>query len=320
VVAPVRDVQTFVPTQVIFDGMPDTRWWAFEDRHTNFGQIAADTTDVGKLMLMEFALVFANDWFLVPWTLPVGTLARVRGIAVTTVFGERLWVEPAQPPPGADGWDSWGMFVLTDETGADPQPELVLLPVAPKVQEGDPLEDVSLVRDEMANMVWAIEHQIPLPTGWPRAGSEAAHELHTHLQQLVGPPAGPSLPPAAPIRYQVMSSVPEEWLPFIPVHVDGSPRETQLQRAAMPRFLDGDPDEPAKIRPRTPLMSQNLPKAYYVYEEEVPRAGARVTQSYQRTRRPDGSVLVWYGARKGTGRGEGSSGLAFDQILDSPAT
>jgi hypothetical protein len=159
-----------------------------------------------------------------------------------------------------------------------------------------------------------------LPTGWPRAGSEAAHELHTHLQQLVGPPAGPSLPPAAPIRYQVMSSVPEEWLPFIPVHVDGSPRETQLQRAAMPRFLDGDPDEPAKIRPRTPLMSQNLPKAYYVYEEEVPRAGARVTQSYQRTRRPDGSVLVWYGARKGTGRGEGSSGLAFDQILDSPAT
>jgi hypothetical protein len=52
----------------------------------------------------------------------------------------------------------------------------------------------------------------------------------------------------------------------------------------------------------------------------VPRAGARVTQSYQRTRRPDGSVLVWYGARKGTGRGEGSSALAFDQVIDSPTT
>ncbi len=117
-----------------------------------------------------------------------------------------------------------------------------------------------------------------------------------------------------------MSSVPEQWLPFIPVHVDGSSRETQFQRAAMPRFLDGDPNAPAKIRPRTPLMSQNLPTAYYIYEEEVPRAGVRVTQCYQRTRRPDGSVLVWYGARKGTGRGEGSSSLAFDQIIDSPTT
>ena len=65
-------VQTFIPTQVVFDGMPNTRWWAFEDRRTNFGEVSPDTTDVGKLMLMEFALIFANDWFVVPWTLPVG--------------------------------------------------------------------------------------------------------------------------------------------------------------------------------------------------------------------------------------------------------
>lgn len=317
-VGPVRDVQTFIPTQVVFDGMPNTRWWAFEDRHTNFGQVAADTTDIGKLMLMEFALIFANDWFLVPWTLPVGTLARVHGIALTTVFDERLWIEPVQPPAGAAGWDPWGMFVLTDNTGADPEAELAILPVAPKVQEGEPLEDVSLVRDEMANMVWAIEHQVPLPTGWPRSGSEAAHELRTYLQQLIGPPAGPPPPPAAPIRYEVMSSVPEQWLPFIPVHVDGSTRETQLQRAAMPRFLDKDPNPPAKVRPRTPLMSQSLPGPYFVFEEEVPRAGARISQSYQRTRRPDGSVVVWYGAHKSTGRGEGSSGLSFDRIVDAP--
>jgi hypothetical protein len=318
-VDPVRDVQTFVPNQVVFDGMPSTRWWAFEDRRTNFGKVAADTTDVGKLMLMEFALVFANDWFVVPWTLPVGSLARVHGIALTTVFDERIWIEPVAPPPGAEGWNRWSMFALADDAGGDPQAELALLPVAPKVQEGDPLEDVSLVRDEMANMVWAIEHQVPLPTGWPRSGSEAAHELRSHLQRLVGPPAGPPPEPAAPIRYQVMSSVPEQWLPFVPVHVDGSTRETQLQRAAMLRFLDGDDDPPEKVRPRTPLMSQNLPSAYFVFEEEVPRAGARVSQCYQRTRRPDGSVVVWYGARKQTGRGEGSSGLGFDRIVDSPS-
>ncbi len=319
-VEPVRDVQTFVPTQVVFDGMPNTRWWAFEDRRTNFGKVTADTTDVGKLMLMEFALVFANDWFVVPWTLPVGTLSRVHGIAVTTVFDERLWVEPVAPPTGAAGWDRWSMFALADESGGDPRAELVLVPVAPKVQEGDPLEEVCLVRDEMANMVWAIEHQVPLPSGWPRAGGEAAHELRTHLQGLVGPPAGPPPDPAAPIRYEVMSTVPEQWLPFVPVHVDDSSRETQLQRATMLRFLDGDEDPAEKVRPRTPLMSQNLPAAYFVFEEEVPRAGARISQCYQRTRGPDGSVLVWYGARKQTGRGEGSSGLGFDRILASPTS
>lgn len=46
--------------------------------------MAPDTTDVGKLLRMEFALVFANDWFVLPWTLPVDRVAEVKGIAVTT--------------------------------------------------------------------------------------------------------------------------------------------------------------------------------------------------------------------------------------------
>ncbi len=314
---PIRSVQTFIPTQVVFDGMPNTRWWAFEDRRTNFGEVAPDTTDVGKLMMMEFALIFANDWFVVPWTLPVGGLARVRGIALTTVFDERLWIEPvAQGVAAEEGWQTWSMFSLTGDSAgrSTAPPELAILPVAPRVLEGEPLEDVALVRDEMANMVWAIEHRVPLPTGWPRAGDEAGHELHTYLQGLVGPPATPPPAPAAPIRYTAMTSVPEQWIPFIPVHVPGSTRETQLQRAAMPRFLEDAPPPPERVEPRTPLIRENLPGAYFIHEEEVPRAGVRVTQCFQRSRRPDGSVVVWYGARKGTGRGEGSSGLGFDRI------
>ena len=242
-----RRVQTFIPTSVVFDGMPSTRWWQFEDRRTNFGQVSPDTTDIGKLLLMEFALVFANDWFVLPWTLPVGTMASVRGVAVTTVFDERLWVTPVQDQTPAEDWNRWSMFTLSDADGGDPVPELLLLATAPKVQEGEALEDVSLVRDEMANMVWAVEHQVPLPTGWRRSGAEAAFEYRAHLQRLAdaggGPPAAPP-PPAAPVRYQVMNDVPEQWIPFIPVHVENSTRETQLQRAAMPRFLDGGPPVP----------------------------------------------------------------------------
>ena len=57
-------------------------------------------------------------------------------------------------------------------------------------------------------------------------------------------------------------------------------------------------------------------RPYFVHEEEVPRAGVRVSQAYQRTRWTDGRVVVWLGARKRVGRGEGSSGLLFDRLVE----
>jgi hypothetical protein len=55
-----------------------------------------------------------------------------------------------------------------------------------------------------------------------------------------------------------------------------------------------------------------------VYEEEVPRAGTQVSTAYQRTRWLDGRVVLWLSTTRETGRGEGSSGLAFDQLLPTP--
>jgi hypothetical protein len=40
-----------------------------------------------------------------------------------------------------------------------------------------------------------------------------------------------------------------------------------------------------------------------------------VTLSYQRARWLNGRVFVWLGVTKTTGRGEASSGLAFDQLI-----
>ena len=84
---PKRTTLTMLPTQVTFNGMPNTRWWTFEDNRTNFGDVKPDTTDLAKLMLIEFALVYANDWFLVPFTMPAGGIANIRGLAVTNVSG-----------------------------------------------------------------------------------------------------------------------------------------------------------------------------------------------------------------------------------------
>ena len=307
--------------------MPNTRWWAFEDRKTNFGDIDASTTDLAKLLFMEFALVYANDWFVIPYTLPVGSIAAVRGFVVTNVFGERFWIEAAGS--GADtNWQRWSMFTIDvkGQPGASADTSLLLLPTVAKILESPPTEDIMLVRDEVANMVWGIEKTIPVATGESKRGIEAARQTRAFLEaelatRLGGPPPAP-VPARAPIRYRIMSTVPENWIPFIPVHIDGSNREIQIQRAAMPRILEGDPDPPAKIPPRTVLLREGLDRApaqpYFVFEEEVSRAGTRLLQAFERTRWTDGRVYTWLRVRRQTGRGEGSSGLQFDELINVP--
>src|SRR5215216_4327014 len=322
---------SFFPTPVQFDGMPNTRWWTFEEGKTNFGDIKPDTTELNKLLLIEFGLVYANDWFLVPLTLPAGSIINLRGMAVTNVFGERIWVEPSGKATNED-WQHWSMYTLNVDGGADEQADLslLLLPTVPKIQESQPIEEVSLIRDEMANMVWGIETKILLPSGNTKPGREAALELKNHLQRIIkkdnteGPDTVNEVEYKAAIRYQIMNTVPENWIPFIPVHVNGSNREIQLQRAAMPRIIEDDSEDPKKIQPRTKLLRVGLdqePKDIYkLYEEEVPRSGVRIFQSYQRTRWYGGRVYNWLGVRKQVGRGEVSSGLAYDLIVPTNKT
>lgn len=311
---------TFIPTSVSFGGMPHPRWWTFENWKTDLGFVKPDTTDLNKLLLLEFILVYANDWFIVPFTLPVGSLADIKGLMVTNVFGENIWVQAAGSGFDED-WQRWNMYTLnvkgTEEVPADLS--LVVLPAARKVLESKPTEEIFMLRDEIANMVWGVESQVPLVTGKAKPGKEAGYELRTKLQQLVDQSgvAAPEFTYQAKIRYQVTNTVPEQWIPMIPVHIDGNQREIQLQRAAMPRILEGDPNVPKKIEPRTSLLREGLDESqpYFLHEEEVPRAGIKVHKSFQRTRWYNGKVYTWVGIRKQVGKGGGSSGLAFDQIL-----
>ena len=58
---------------------------------------------------------------------------------------------------------------------------------------------------------------------------------------------------------------------------------------------------------------------YLIHEEEISRAGTKVSQRYARTRWTDGRVFTWLRVRRETGRGEGSSGLAFDYLKNVPS-
>ncbi|AVZ71003.1 hypothetical protein SLUN_00775 [Streptomyces lunaelactis] len=315
---------TTIPTATRFNGMPDKRWWAFEDGRTNLGDVSADTTDLARLLFLEFALAYGNDWFTIPYELPVGSLATVAGLAVTNVFGERLWIEPAGRGVD-DDWRRWSMFTL-DVAGTGREPadtSLFLPPTLPQSTGGPPLEDVVFTRDEVANLVWGVERVVPLASGVGKRGSEAAEETLAHRRRLEGVPPGAPVTgdAAAPISYRAMTTVPENWVPFVVMHVPGDVRATQLQRGAMLRLMEGVPPG-ARVRPRTTLLRVGLDQEtavpYHVFEEEVPRAGTQVSLAYQRTRWRDGRVLVWLAATRETGRGEASSGLAFDQLLPTP--
>jgi hypothetical protein len=148
-----------------------------------------------------------------------------------------------------------------------------------------------------------------MDTGEGRRGDEVAAETLAQRQRF-HPPTPPDDPRAA-VAYEVMSSVPENWIPFIPVHVPDDNRAVQLQRAAMPSQVDASP-----VRPRTTLLREGVDaeQAYFINEEEVPRVGTRLTLAYNRTRWRDGRPVVWLSIRRGAGRGERSSGLAFDLL------
>jgi hypothetical protein len=316
-------MRTVIPTPLTYDGMPNPRWWSFEDGKVNFGAVSAATTDLAKLLFLDFALVYSNDWFLAPFTAPAGTVATLRGCAVTNTFGERFWILPA-----AQGLDDdprrFTLFTssVLGEARLPADTSLMLLPTAPNVIDGPSLEEVVFLRDEMANMVWGVEKVVPLPDGSTKPGLEAGRETRAYFERLLAADPNAEIPSAAEIRYRVMTTVPENWIPFIPAHDPGSDRTVRLQRAAMPRVMEGDPDDPKRIPPQTMLLRDGLDVAdkhpYFLHEEEVPREGVHVIKNFQRTRWRDGRVVVWMGVRKVTGRGEGSSGLGFDRIVPTP--
>jgi hypothetical protein len=317
-----RKPVAFVPTQIEFNGMPNVRWWEFEDRRTDFGRINASTTDLPILLLAEFGLVYGNDWFVVPYNLPVGSLAEIKGLIVSDVFGVRTRIRAAGQDQGMN-WQRWSMFGLS--TRAEPgvvDPRLLLAPALAKSQEGDPIERVIFARDEITNMVWGIEECIPGALGLGVDGFERATAMSTYFQQRV--PPGEVLPEQtdATIRYRLGNTVPENWIPFIATREPGSARAIRLQRASMQRLTDAIPD--SRVEPRGAVLRVGLDgvgvrQPYFLHQEQVLRAGIVVTRGFQRTRWFDGKVFTWIGRRKQTGRGQGASGLEFDRI-DSVAS
>jgi len=287
--------EAFLPAPVSFRGMPSARLWEFEDGSVNFASVQAAPQDLARLLLVKFALEYSNDWFLLPLELPVGTLSQVRALVVTNTFGERFLIPHTSEVDGPTS--PWRMFSLTN----DAQKLFFLPPVLGPLLESQPVEDLSLLRDEMANVAWAVEHIVESAAGRPLDRHEAYQET---LAEQASPPATGS---DGALVYRLGTTVPNYWIPLLPVKEGNALR---LKRGVLPAFGDGGIQ--GVQRPKGRLLEPH--RELLLYEEEVPREGARVTRTYQLARWIDGSTHLWIGRRKSPGRGEGSSGLQFDVV------
>lgn len=285
--------QAFLPVTLAFRGMPAARWWEFEDATVALGNTDVAPEDLARLLLLEFAFCYANDYFVIPVQLVPGSLCRIDDLTAVNTFGDVIPVNPLRPlAPGAK---PWRMFAIS--AGESDQLDAFFLPPAlAATVDGQAVEEVLFTRDEMANVVWAVERVVESPAGYatPLQERTRQREEETSASQA-----------ADRWTYTLASRIPDGWLPYVPVQlprVNGvRSRAVQLQRVS--------------ARPASAVL--RVPGAELLNEEEVPRRGVRITRSYQLARWINGETFVWSTRAVSAGRGESASGLRFDALSAS---
>jgi hypothetical protein len=279
---PFRFAREAIASPVRFGGLPADRFWEMEDAQIDLGSTDVSTLDTGRLLLIAFAEVYGNDWFLLPLEVPAGSLTVLEQVRVTDTFGQQRVIERA----GRDN-PAWNMFALT---GADDG--LLVMP-SERGATGEVLETIALVRDELANLAWAIEAEFT--DGRGRRVSRRDRWL-----EIAPDPEPPGDLPA----YAVQTIVPDYWLPLVPHQVSvGS-----IRFALVPLLQPGIESQ---------AFGRLLTPDQWLHEEEVPREGASVTRRPVLARWFNGASHAWTRREKNPGAGESSSGLAFDIIRPS---
>jgi hypothetical protein len=291
---PITSSRTITVAPVTFRGMPARRFWQIENAAVNIGALDAAASDIGRLLLREFALTYGNDWFQIPLALPVGCHAVINSLSIIDTFGLTTTIPHYAAVDGASG--NWQLFSLdivgpslTAPNEAPTTNLLILPPGGVNILDSAPIEDVLMLRDDPAEMAWGVERTVAGPSGSPL---DRALAWRTAQPPIV-PPSGSTIP-----AYRLGSTVPDYWIPFLPVSVDTGP--LQLRRGRLPTASAG---------PEGQLLAYPNQTIFF---EELPREGVHLVRRYRLARGLDGSTYLWIGRLRSTGLGGGRSGLRFD--------
>jgi hypothetical protein len=281
--------ETALPSVVRYSGLPADRFWEMEDAQVDLGAAEVTGLDTGRLLLISFATVYGNDWFLAPLEVPIGSLTTLDQMLVRDVFDRHHVINRAGRDDAA-----WSMFTL-DSSDPDHWAATGLL-VMPCVggQPGQPLEHVGLTRDELANLGWAVQHRV----------TDSRGRLIDCRDRWLKVMPAPEQPDGQ--HYRVQTVVPDYWFPLVPLAVSPGLIHFTLGQIAAP-------DSGTALLPNQ-APGQLITDMSWIHEEELPREGAAVVRRPVLARWFDGSWYSWIRREKSAGTGESSSGLLFDSV------
>lgn len=323
---------SYLPVLAEYPGAPNKRLWTFEDAKVSMGNSELSKQDVASAMVMQYTTMYSNDWLITPLELEVGQISSVEGILVTDVFGNKYYIDQASGSKASENArfsSRWEMFTIAEKEAyikADFKTDgrLFYPPTVPRVEESTPIEEIQFLRDEMANLIWAVELKINDGTNQPLDVESWAGAIQTELQNIQ-----PKLETTnetledSDYKYLLQNSVPINWIPFSPVRFekgsDNYYREIRFQRSTMPLFFKEEyiPIRPNSFLLRTGVDSEDRVTAYlYINEEKVFTVGTKVAFNYQRTRWFDGKTYNWLGANKIQKNTQAFSELSFDELIE----
>lgn len=352
-----------LPTPATYPGAPNKRLWEFEDHKVFMGNSVEQQSDA-NLVFMKFATMYSNDWMIIPLQTEIGMTISVVSIEVKDTFGDTITISGNSRAGANDtvreNQERWQMFTnsLQNAEGGRAANSLFFTPQLAATLEGDPIEEVQMLRDEMANMVWGVETLISDGCGTSLDGNLYATELAECVSQLYdehrtkpAPKTFAFLPDGemqtktddsrltAAYKYLLQSTVPYNWIPFVPQHEPGSDgfftmggREIILRRGKMPCYVwdvdaMGNKQLARKgVRPLTTILRNGLKriekdnweeKPLLINEEAVQATGMKLVKNYQRTRWLNGKTYNWLGIYNILAKTESSSGLEFDVLKEN---
>lgn len=279
-----RETIDSLPVLASYPGSPNKRLWEFENKDVFMGN-SKDMQAKGNVAFMQFATMYGNDWMLCPLKTEIGQYIEVESIEVYDTFGiqSKIRHRAGLRDKGAETFGQrWQMFTNTPvnlEVYDDLTTKyakykeryangLLFPPALVRTLEGEPLEEVSLLRDEMANMVWGVETRIEDGCGSSLDANLLASEVEQYMEDKYAEQVE-EIKTALTVenvvengkettqvttgyqsdyKYSLMTSVPLNWIPFVPQRLKTKEerakyagfqggRETILRRGKMPYFF-----------------------------------------------------------------------------------
>ena len=349
-----------LPTLASYPGSPNKRLWQFEDQKVFMGN-STGMQAKGNIAFLQYATMYANDWMLFPLKTEVGQYVEVKSIEVYDSFGLRVdQVGPVRklfragkndPKPSTFG-QRWEMFtnapIQQESPTAESAEGLLFPPALARTLEGEPIEEVNILRDEMANMVWGVETRIDDCCGSHLDASLLASEVEQFVEDTYQKDVetarlsvrhdeeGDTVVQTgynAEYKYTLMTGVPLNWIPFVPQHIKSDAekrrfkgllggREVVFRRGKMPCFFDKDyyPVRPMSsiLKVETSQTSGNAvaETPLFLDEEQVQGVGTLIVKNCQRSRWIGGKTYTWMGYSKQIKNTQGVSGLEYDTLRD----